>query len=58
MTRDLPLCRAEIETPLTRMEAPKIEGKKLVFVPILRAGMGFLDGILVPSALHAGRPPS
>ena len=58
VTRDLPLCRAEIETPLTRMEAPKIEGKKLVFVPILRAGMGFLDGILVPSALHAGRPPS
>ena len=52
ITRDLPLERVEIETPLVKMQAPRIEGKKLVFAPILRAGMGFLDGMLelVPSA--------
>jgi uracil phosphoribosyltransferase len=52
VTRDLPLMQVEIETPLTRMSAPTIAGKKLVFAPILRAGMGFLDGMLtlVPSA--------
>jgi uracil phosphoribosyltransferase len=52
ITRDLPLERVEIETPLVKMQAPRIEGKKLVFAPILRAGMGFLEGMLdlVPSA--------
>ncbi|HWG05966.1 MAG TPA: uracil phosphoribosyltransferase [Beijerinckiaceae bacterium] len=52
VTRDLPLEEVEIETPLTRMQAPTIAGKKLVFAPILRAGVGFLDGMLdlVPSA--------
>ncbi len=52
VTRDLPLAEVEIETPLTRMKAPMIEGKKLVFAPILRAGTGFLSGMLdlVPSA--------
>jgi uracil phosphoribosyltransferase len=52
VTRDLPLETVEIETPLTRMSAPQIAGKKLVFAPILRAGVGFLDGMLnlVPSA--------
>ena len=52
VTRDLPLEEVEIETPLTRMKAPAIAGKKLVFAPILRAGVGFLDGMLdlVPSA--------
>ena len=52
VTRDLPLEMIEIETPLTRMQAPALAGKKLVFAPILRAGMGFLDGMLelVPSA--------
>ena len=58
ITRDLPLEKVEIETPLTRMMAPRIEGKKLVFAPILRAGMGFLEGMLnlVPSArvAHVG----
>ena len=50
--RDLPITTAEIETPLTRMQAPVIAGKKLVFVSILRAGNGLLDGVLelVPSA--------
>jgi uracil phosphoribosyltransferase len=52
VTRDLPLEMVEIETPLTGMRAPQIAGKKLVFAPILRAGVGFLDGMLnlVPSA--------
>jgi uracil phosphoribosyltransferase len=52
VTRDLPLQIVEIETPLTTMRAPQIAGKKLVFAPILRAGVGFLDGMLnlVPSA--------
>ena len=52
VTRDLPLEMVEIETPLTRMSAPQISGKKLVLAPILRAGVGFLDGMLdlVPSA--------
>ncbi|HEY7385659.1 MAG TPA: uracil phosphoribosyltransferase [Beijerinckiaceae bacterium] len=52
VTRDLPLEMVEIETPLTTMRAPQIAGKKLVFAPILRAGVGFLDGMLnlVPSA--------
>src|SRR6266849_8504168 len=52
ITRDLPLELIEIETPITPMMAPQIAGKKLVFAPILRAGAGFLDGMLdlVPSA--------
>ena len=52
VTRDLPLEAVEIETPLIPMEAPQIAGKKLVLAPILRAGVGFLDGMLnlVPSA--------
>jgi len=52
VTRDLPLEMTEIETPLTRMTSPILSGKKLVFAPILRAGVGFLDGMLdlVPSA--------
>jgi uracil phosphoribosyltransferase len=51
-TRDLELTMVEIETPLTKMQAPAIAGKKLVFAPILRAGMGLLEGMLdlVPSA--------
>jgi uracil phosphoribosyltransferase len=58
VTRDLPLETVEIETPLTRMQAPQLAGKKLVLAPILRAGVGFLDGMLdlVPSArvAHVG----
>lgn len=52
VTRDLPTELVEIETPLEPMRAPMIAGKKLVFAPILRAGVGFLDGMLemVPSA--------
>lgn len=50
--RDLPLETIPIETPLEPMQAPQIAGKKLCFVPILRAGTGILDGMLdlVPSA--------
>src|ERR1700709_2316542 len=52
VTADLPLEMVEIETQLTPMKAPMIAGKKLTFAPILRAGVGFLDGMLalVPSA--------
>jgi uracil phosphoribosyltransferase len=52
VTRDIPIEYVEIETPLTTMKAPKIAGKKLVLAPILRAGVGFLDGMLtlLPSA--------
>ncbi|CAH2599037.1 uracil phosphoribosyltransferase [Rhodovastum atsumiense] len=46
VTRDLPLTMVEIETPLERMQAPQLLGKKLCFVPILRAGNGILDGML------------
>lgn len=44
--RDLPLTTVDIETPLARMAAPVLEGKKLAFVSILRAGNGLLDGLL------------
>lgn len=52
VTRDLPVENITIETPLATMQAPTIGGKKMVFVPILRAGVGLLDGMLdlVPSA--------
>jgi uracil phosphoribosyltransferase len=52
VTRDLPLELVEVETPLEKTMKPMIAGKKLVFAPILRAGVGFLDGMLnlVPSA--------
>ena len=51
-TRDLPLTAREIETPLARTMAPVLAGKKLCFVPILRAGLGFVDAMLdlIPSA--------
>ena len=52
VTRDLPIEYIDIETPISPMKAPHIAGKKLVFAPILRAGTGFLEGMLnlVPSA--------
>ncbi len=52
VTRTLPLTYEEIETPLCKMKAPVIAGKKLAVVPILRAGIGMADGLLqlVPSA--------
>jgi uracil phosphoribosyltransferase len=50
--RDLPMATIRIETPLAEMDAPILLGKKVVFVSILRAGNGLLDGLteLVPSA--------
>jgi uracil phosphoribosyltransferase len=58
VTRDLPLENVAIETPLESMQAPLLSGKKLVFVPILRAGLGLLEGMLdlVPAArvAHVG----
>ena len=52
ITRDFPLEYEEIETPLQTMQAPKIAGKKVVIAPILRAGLGMVDGLLslIPSA--------
>ena len=51
-TRDLPLTDTVIETPMTKMTAKKLKGRKLAFVPILRAGLGMVDGVLslVPAA--------
>ena len=51
-TRDLPMVQARIETPIEAMEAPLLDGKKLVVVPILRAGLGLAEGVtdLVPLA--------
>lgn len=51
-TRDLPLQEVEIETPIAVAKTKVISGKKLAFVPILRAGLGMVDGVvaLVPSA--------
>ncbi len=46
VTRDLPMETVEIETPMQTMSAPQLAGKKLVFAPILRSGMGMLDGML------------
>ncbi len=46
VTRDLPLTTVEIETPLTKMTAPRLEGKKMVLISILRAGNGLLEGML------------
>lgn len=51
-TRDLPMMQARIETPIEAMDAPLLDGKKLVVVPILRAGLGLAEGVidLVPLA--------
>ena len=46
ITRDLPLEDIEIETPVSKMTAKTISGKKLAIVPILRAGLGMVDGLL------------
>ena len=46
VTRDLPLENVTIETPITKMNAKMISGKKLAIVPILRAGLGMVDGLL------------
>jgi len=45
-TKDFPTESVEIETPLERMEASRISGKKVAVCPVLRAGMGMLDGVL------------
>lgn len=52
ITKDFPLTYEEIETPLQKMNAPKVAGKKVVIAPILRAGLGMVDGLLslIPSA--------
>ena len=52
VSRDMPTQMITIETPLEQMQSPVIDGKKTVFVNIMRAGTGFLDGMLtvIPSA--------
>ena len=51
-TRDLPLAQKEVETPICKTMAPTLKGKKFAVVPILRAGLGLVEGVLrmVPSA--------
>ncbi len=51
-TRDLPLTQIEVETPICKTNAPVVKGKKFAVVPILRAGLGLVDGVLrmVPGA--------
>ena len=52
VTRDLPMGTERIQTPIMEMEAPVLTGKKLVFISVLRAGNGLLEGMLdlIPSA--------
>ncbi|MGI6153565.1 MAG: uracil phosphoribosyltransferase [Christensenellaceae bacterium] len=52
VTRDLPLVEVEVETPITKARTKVIAGKTLGIVPVLRAGLGMVDGIidLIPSA--------
>lgn len=52
VTKDLPIEPVEVETPLERMMGQQVAGKKLTLVPILRAGLGMVDGVtsLIPSA--------
>ena len=51
-TRDLPMCEIEVETPIQITKSKVIAGRKLAFVPILRAGLGMVEGVLtlVPAA--------
>ncbi len=52
LTRDFPLEEVEIQTPVAPMIAKKIKGKKVAIIPILRAGLGMVDGLLslIPAA--------
>ena len=52
ITRELPLTRKTLETPIEEMQAPVLDGKKLALISILRAGNGLLDGVLelIPGA--------
>ena len=52
VTRDLPLIEIEVETPIAKAKGALLEGKKIVLIPVLRAGTGMVDGMLriLPSA--------
>jgi len=52
VTRDLPLTKVQVETPLATMMAPSLAGKKLVLAPVLRSGLVFAEGMLalIPAA--------
>ncbi len=51
-TRDLPLCEEEVTTPICKTTSKVIDGKKLAIIPVLRAGLGMVNGVLslLPSA--------
>ena len=51
-TKDLPMAKVEIETPICKTEVEELSGKKLAIIPILRAGLGMVDGMLnmIPAA--------
>ena len=49
-TRDLPLMEKEVETPICKTMAPTLQGKKFAIVPILRAGLGLVDGSTIGRA--------
>ena len=53
-TRDLKLEDVEIETPITKMTAKQLSGRKLAVVPILRAGLGMVEGMLTPMLATGG----
>ena len=57
LTRDLPVVDIEIETPIAKMTAQQIGGKKLAIVPILRAGLGMVEGILKVGHIGLYRDP-
>ena len=55
-TRDLPLEEVEIETPITMAKTKVLAGRKLALVPILRAGLGMVDGMLARIEEELGTP--
>lgn len=59
VTRDLPTEEVEIETPICKMKSKVLAGKKLGIVPILRAGLGMVDGVtnLIPACLRRSHWP-
>ena len=57
VTRDIALEDFEIETPICKMTAKRVSGRKLAIVPILRAGIGMVDGLLSLKKKKKGRYP-
>ena len=55
-TRDLPTEEVEVETPIAVAKTRMLAGRKLALVPILRAGLGMVDGMLTPASRRQGGP--